>query len=116
MMVLAGAPTALATSRLVLTSARPNPGKEVPSVAAPLSRSDPPTTREPRAGLLAIFVLGLTLGWLVLIAYTIHPQLPPNLIRLPFEDKSRVSALLQQGWTFFATDPRVPTLSAYLLS
>jgi antimicrobial peptide system SdpA family protein len=63
---------------------------------------------------LGIYVLALLLFWTTVVAYTVHPALPPNPIQLPLEEKSPLLNLLPQGWGFFTRDPRSLDLSAFV--
>lgn len=55
------------------------------------------------AGATALALLG---AWLVLLAYAVHPALPPNAVQLPAAEHVQARLWLPQGWAFFTRNPR----------
>jgi antimicrobial peptide system SdpA family protein len=65
-----------------------------------------------RLGGLAFALIGFVL---VLCVYAVHAQLPPNAVRLPYEQSIRPHAqrFLPEGWAFFTRSPRESDLVSY---
>ncbi len=60
-----------------------------------------------------IAFVGAVFGWAAVFCYSIHVQLPFNPMRLPFESKVPIVAILPQGWGFFTREPREPNVQAF---
>ena len=55
---------------------------------------------------LAVAAVILVAGWTALIAYALHPALPSNAVKLPYETKLGTREWLPEGWAFFTRNPR----------
>src|SRR5256885_14361051 len=60
-----------------------------------------------------IAFVGAVFGWSTVFCYSIHVRLPFNPIRLPFESKLPIIAIVPQGWGFFTREPREPSVEVF---
>ncbi|TGA96349.1 SdpA family antimicrobial peptide system protein [Sporolactobacillus shoreae] len=61
---------------------------------------------EINAKLLGFITLIMIVSWSLIFMYSIHIVLPPNPLKLPFENNLGLNAWFPQGWGFFTRDPR----------
>lgn len=76
------------------------------------------TERLPASRWIRVKILTTAGAWLVIVLYVAQTFLPPNVIRLPYQDELKIpiSSLAPQGWAFFTKAPREPRLSVFVLS
>ena len=63
-----------------------------------------------RVGAWVLFV-GIALS--LPIAYSVHAAVPPNPVRLPYEQDVHARQWAPQGWAFFTRDPREPVVLSF---